>query len=815
MEDNEGGKGESGRSNKERVKLDKNNKVMISHYIKVAFRNLLKHRLQTIISLVGLSVGMACFALSALWLQYIESFEDFVKDKDRIYLLSAGQNGFEPDAKSYESPKAVASKLIELFSEIEKVYPYSNRFITFVKDDGTEIGWEAIVFEDSNDFSELVDLEMLHGRMPLNTEAEVAISRELANFYFGTEDVVGRPIRASARSGNDTKTIVGVFARMPNNTNLFQFNVVLVGSNNPWHEMNLIKVHKGTDIDVLTEKIHQADISFSEQLYNGETNELKPDLSTYSILPITKLRSDYPSAFSGINGRNIRIVVAISLITIISVLCHYFITMITLIRIRCRALALRRMLGSSVIGIVGMNLVETLMLFIISSIVGATLIYFLYPVFLQYSYLYALSTEYLIGSIAKFWSAVFIVVVALTIAATLLTINKTQHTILHGHQSHHTSTKLDTIANMIQQTVSLCILFCIGTIVMQVSFLKNSADLGFDHKNKLSITDCPTSLKNYVLSLPEVVDSYSPSDPQFPTVSYTPYMAFPSEGSSSYFEAIGKKLTQVDIDFWKMTILDGRVPDDDMEIMVNEVMAKQIEGDSIIGRTIRLGHMGNETRSYTIVGLLKDTYDSSVLSQPKPTLYTKDGQRTSEWDPYLSLTVKLKEGTAMEPLTLKISEVADSICKTESMHRVGVENMDRKFNEIMRNEDMLYKVLILIAACTLMTTLFGVFSLLSLSLEQRKKEVALRKIHGATVRQVIAIFVRMHIMTLIVSSLIAFPISYILMQEWLSVYVRQVPFPWYLGIIIFVAMAVLVFLTIIWRIRSAVKENPVEVIKNE
>lgn len=799
--------------------LNEYKQIMFTHYLKISFRSLWKHRLQTIICLVGLSVGMACFALSAVWLQYIESFEDFVKDCDRLYLLSPGQNGFEPNSKEYESQKGIAESMKEMCPEIESVITIRSSSIDIVKEGDQDMYFSSIIVEDPSIVEEMLNLNLKYGRLPKDNVNELAINTTAANMLFETDDVVGQTITIRVYNGTQNMTIVGVFEPLPDNTKLFSYVSAIYLSRNEMRELgarNLIKVYKGTDVEALQNKIRHIDVSYTAKYYQGTSEEVHPDMSTYSLLPLTRLRSDYPSAFSGINGRNVRIIVAISLITIISVLCHYFITMITLIRIRCRALALRRMLGSSVMGIVGMNVMETMILFIGASILGAIVIYFIIPYFIMYSQLYNIRLEYLIISTVKFWSLVFLAGIALTVVATLLTIRHTQHTILHGHQSYRSSSKLDYVANMIQQTVSLCILFCIGTIVMQISFLKNSADLGFDHRNRMSIFRCPDDLKEYVLSLPEVVDSYVLAEPLFPRLSYSPYRAYASTESSETFDVIGLSLVQEDVNFWGMTMLEGSLPENEFEVVVNETLAKRL-GDTIVGRTIRLAAIGNEPISYTIVGRVKDTYDASLLTQPKPTVYQKPFNEVRELEPFLSLSIKVKEETDMSALCIKIWDYADSLVNANNslVMPSSLSNMETQFESIMRNENLLYKVLMLIAACTLFTTLFGVFSVLSLSLEQRKKEIALRKIHGATVAQVMSIFIRSNIVALLVSSAIAFPIAYILMQEWLSVYVRQISFPWYLGLLIFAAMAILIFATIFWKIRRAVKENPVEVIKNE
>lgn len=100
-------------------------------------------------------------------------------------------------------------------------------------------------------------------------------------------------------------------------------------------------------------------------------------------------------------------------------------------------------------------------------------------------------------------------------------------------------------------------------------------------------------------------------------------------------------------------------------------------------------------------------------------------------------------------------------------------------------------------------------------MEQRKKEIALRKVHGATACQVLTMFLERQLVPLLVSAVIAFPLGYMIMKDWLSSYIQQVPIAWWLMPLILVVVAVVIFLTVIGCINSAVRQNPAEVIKNE
>ncbi len=784
---------------------------MFVHYLKIAFRNLAKYRLQTVICLIGLSVGMTCFALSSLWFSYISSFEDFVEDADRTYLLSEGSAKFQPDCADYGVRDAIAEKIEALKKycpEIEDLYVWYPDGSNFKDIDGIV----QIDYGPSN-LSKVLNLQMLSGRGELLAPNEILVPRKWAIDKLGQEDVVGRSLTRldwSNRPVEEVK-IVGVFEDMPGNSALFTpdkcFGLWNGMSPSVYRVILWAKLYEGVDVDAVSKRAAETKVTMS-YFSNFVTSEVTEDVNLkFDFLPLRKLRVYYPDAEYCFSSNYVLLFCAIGLLIIFSALCNYYITMIIQVRIRCRALAIRRMLGSGKWGIVLMNVVETLVIFFMSALVGALVIYFVKPFFEEYAEI-AMATASFIAQVVMYCVVVLIGCVALTVVTTLYTMKVTQRSILYGHQSHHSSTVLDVVSNIVQISLSLCVLFCVAVMIMQVRYLNSSRDLGYERHNVLSIFRCPPSLIDYVKSSPLVVDTVFSSYPVLPMDMLRPVKISPDSKNNQKIDVSMVDIIPKEIDFWGLKLKEGTAPRaDSRELLINETMAKMLDRDSIVGSTLDiLEHQG--AVSYTITGVLRNIYCSSVTGEPPALLYSNNSYPNEG----VAITFKVAEGSKSDFLS----------GMEDFMAREGIEDQvyrfvdnEQRFDELLYKESLLLDVLIVIAVVSLIVSLFGVFSLLSLSLEQRKKEIALRKVHGATVCQVLTMFLKRQLVPLLVSAVIAFPLGYMIMKDWLSSYIQQVPIAWWLMPLILVVVAVVIFLTVIGCINSAVRQNPAEVIKNE
>lgn len=128
---------------------------------------------------------------------------------------------------------------------------------------------------------------------------------------------------------------------------------------------------------------------------------------------------------------------------------------------------------------------------------------------------------------------------------------------------------------------------------------------------------------------------------------------------------------------------------------------------------------------------------------------------------------------------------------------------------------MLARLLAFASLICMLVAIFGIYSLVTLTCEQRRKEIAIRKVNGATVRNILSLFYREYIVLLLLAALPAFPLAYILVKHWIETYTRQMSIPIAPALGVFLVLLLVVGLSISWRVWRAAHENPAEVIKRE
>ena len=148
-------------------------------------------------------------------------------------------------------------------------------------------------------------------------------------------------------------------------------------------------------------------------------------------------------------------------------------------------------------------------------------------------------------------------------------------------------------------------------------------------------------------------------------------------------------------------------------------------------------------------------------------------------------------------------------------YEIVIVNSEEVYNKYLKSENALIKLLYFISAICVLISIFGFVSLVSLTCEERRKEIAIRKINGATADDILAIFAKEYFLLLVIGAAIAFPAGFLIMQHWLAQYVKQTNIAaWIYLAIIFVLALVIVF-CVGWQVYRSSIENPAEVLKSE
>ena len=144
-----------------------------------------------------------------------------------------------------------------------------------------------------------------------------------------------------------------------------------------------------------------------------------------------------------------------------------------------------------------------------------------------------------------------------------------------------------------------------------------------------------------------------------------------------------------------------------------------------------------------------------------------------------------------------------------------MNDTEEEYNKFLTSENALLRMLTILSLVCILISVFGIYSQIILTCEQRRKEIAIRKVNGANVRNILSMFGKEYAWLLVIASVIAFSIGYAIMKHWLESYTLQTPISWWIFASIFIGIAIVIALSIGYRVWKAANENPADVVKSE
>ena len=261
--------------------------------------------------------------------------------------------------------------------------------------------------------------------------------------------------------------------------------------------------------------------------------------------------------------------------------------------------------------------------------------------------------------------------------------------------------------------------------------------------------------------------------------------------------------------FYNLQLKEGRMmhATDPWYVVLNETAVQKMNLSNPIGQQIVLDSHPTE-----IVGILKDFHVTAPTVPVHPMAFI--GKSGKELNPATIHTgmfmMKFKEGQ-WEDLVSRIKEMAKEL----DIQTYKLEKTEDVYVVYLKSEFLLLRMLGMAAIVCIVIAAFGIFSLVTLSCEQRRKEIAVRKVNGATVKDIMLMFIKEYLSMLIAASILAFPIGYLFMKRWIENYMEQTTIGIWIYMLIFASIAIIIAFSISWRVWQAANENPAEVIKSE
>ena len=787
---------------------------MIKHCLKIAIRNLVKYKVQSAVSILGLAVGFVCFSLSLYWIHYEMTYDHFRQDADRIYMVRTNDEYTEGKI-STRVPYSLAAYLAQHFPDIAVAAPFhliSERISVNDK-------YQDAVFSSADSaWMNLMDIRIIKGNrnfMLPKDNAEIAITEEAAKKWLRTEDPIGKEVKMLRR----TKKICAIVQAENRHTN-FPFDFI----GNPelgktWWYITwniLIKVKPDTDIEELESKINANLPAELKQV----TSTRKTGIERIILTPLSKLHYAKDFRDDKEAGITFQYIIYFSIAGILIITCaliNYLTLFINRMRVRQREMALRMIHGANIRSLVSLLTVEFLLLLACAVTTGFLLIEICFSSFIELTGIDAAKSS-LYGETFLFIGLISLIILTAIIGLLYILYHRSLHLSLRYNTGRSTGTQLRRGSIVLQLFVCLSFIGCTVLINQQLDYLRHR-DLGLEIKNRGSFSVMGdmdyTPLIKKIKELPMITEVMQPD--YYPIVSQlTAIGQFDNwEGLDIPIDTpVPVKLFLGKEDFFRfydITLLAGEWLDDLStyeDIIINESLARRMgwSPQEAIGKHIIQSYI-----TYTIVGVVKDChYGAPTLPIPHTGFLV--GEQMGLMQRSAGILFKYKEGTWNE-CRKALEHLYQTECSPENILRLNSE--EEVYNNYLRSEEMLTRLLSFASLVCILTAMFGIYSLVTLTCEQRRKEIAIRKVNGATVWNILLLFFREYLIMLCIAALFAFPITYVIIKQWILNYVRQVsisPLPF---ILIFIGLALTVIAGISWRVWKAANENPAEVIKNE
>jgi ABC-type antimicrobial peptide transport system permease subunit len=638
----------------------------------------------------------------------------------------------------------------------------------------------------------MFDIQLIEGSLDFTIpdSKKIAITEEKAKAIFPNESSLGKETAWGVIGA-----IVSGYSKHSN----YPFDVLIsLTPEDPSYEWNsswvetLIELAPGTDTK-----------SFKDKLFNHEIKHDNIVLSKIQITPLTTMRYEDPNIQREIKFGHIVLFAFAGTLVILCSLFNSLTLFVCRFRMREKEFALRMVAGASGRSLLSLWSVEFLMSLIPAFLLSLILIKVTVSPFqklsairMDLSAIYLESAIY-IGTIIAVSLLVFIIILQIFRRKSLnVSIRKSNKNVFRK------------VSIVLQLVISIGFIFCTTVMLKQLHFLHHT-DLGFTYKNTASIfmsRDAYSDiLENQIKQIPEITETLKGYQPLLPVRGEQSFKVIDWDDKPSDTEGfdilqvyISKRYTE----FYEFQLIEGEMLSEDeveQNVLINESTVKACGWEHAVGK-----HIG----SYVVKGVIRNVYKSLPTVPVKPILYNfKEGRRSYG----SNVLFKYQEGK-WESCKSKMEEL---IKEEYSNYQVTLSNMEEEYDKYYQSENALLKLLNLLSLVCAAISIFGFFSLISLSCEEKRKEIAIRKINGATMKDILKMYFKTYFSLLIIGAIIAFPIGYYIMKQWLEKYVKQTSIDVWIYLSIIFAMAAVIILCVGWRVYKASVENPAEVLKTE
>lgn len=808
---------------------------MAGNNLKLALRHMWKHKTHVFINTLGLAIGIAFFIMIGLFIIYELSYDKFNEKKDQIYrLLLDGKIGEQEVLGSF-TPAPMAAAFKEEIPDIIEAVRMDNWGETVIRYEDKTFIEDHFALADSTFFN-IFSIPLIKGnpQQALNAPHKVVLTESTANKYFGNEDPMGKMLLV----GTDTThyTVTGIIKDIPGNSH-FEFN--MLGSflthwraqNEIWLSNSFatyVLLNKGTSAKDVEEKIKPVllkHIGPELQQYMGISPEdFAAAGGRYGILlqPLLDihLNPDVDTQFKQPNDRKYIYIFALVAIAILIIAVINYMNLATAQSAgRAHEVGLKKVSGSGKFELVWQFLVESVIFSIISLIIALLLIEFLLPYFNNLVHL-NLHIDYF-----KKWY-VIPVLLALSLVvgivsgaypAFFLSSFKPVAVLSGKLRSGTKSGILRSILVIFQLTVSIILVVSTLVIFRQIHYMLNK-DLGFNKEQIMvieqvhALQDKMNVFKKEIENIPNVIAcSHSTAVPgHMNNVNGYLIEGRLAEGSIILTTAWTDydQLKTYGIELVEGRFLSEEFATDSNACVINETAVKNFQLENPLNTRFLLpSPSGTPMIPENVVGVVKDFNFTSLHDIIQPYIFLNAGTQQN-WGFF---SIKMRP----ENLTETVKQVEKIWKDFTNDYPIQYFFMDEDFNRQYQEDRRTGSLSLIFGILAIFIASLGLYGLTSFTVEQRTKEIGIRKIQGANISRIIYLMLKESTIMIAIATAIGWVLSYLFLSKWLENYSYRIslsPADFILSLIIVLLIS---WLTIsYWTIKAA-RLNPAEALRYE
>ena len=810
---------------------------MFKNYLKIAWRNIKRHRVFSFINISGLAIGIACSVLIAIFVSFELSFDGHHENADQIYRVGS-QYGPTVDKRGAYTAPPMAEAMLQEFPEIEHVARLSlwaNNYLVEHKE--KSYLEKGIIYADASIFDVFtIPFTLGNPKKALTDPYTVVITRSIAQKYFGNENPLGKSLNFNNWK-NDYK-ITGVVENCPRNSH-FQFDMIISlvstrsSRSDRWMQHtyftyvvlqdgcapsqleakfpDFIKRHYGPQFFADTGRSYDEHFQDENNYYGYWLQPLRDIHLSADIVDNLETKGDitYIYIFSSIA------------LFILLIACINFMNLSTArFANRSKEVGMRKVLGSSKKQLVFQFLGESVLLSIIALVLALIVILIVLPAFSNLASrqlrLDLLSNFYILPLLIGF--ALFVGILAGSYPAFFLSSFQPVRTI-KGSLNERVNGHLVMRRALVILQFSITIFIFLGTFVIynQLKYVRDTK-LGFD-KEQVVVIHRANALRQQGDAFKQELLKY----PNILTISNTD--ALPGRHFNPNGHRLeGRPLTEEDVlhtmygdhdfvDLLDLEIVAGRyfskdiVTDATSAVVINETAVKELGLTDPIGKRFHKEFGGAKKGEFvTIIGVLKDIHYHSLHHEIHPMLI----RPLTGWGGFYT-SVKVRP----ENFNKTIGLIEKTWKKFSGGQPFEYSFLDTDLDNLYRAEQSTGRIFAIFSSLAIFIACLGLFGLISFAAEQRTREIGIRKVLGASVSRIIYLLSKEVLILVSAATLIASPIAFYAMRKWLQSFAFRIEMSPLMFIMTALATLLIALLSVGYRAVKAASANPADALRYE